>query len=82
MALRRFMDDDERCSADPDVDHKGGGGFSIAVAVVLGIMTTGGFGIPMGAIFDDFAFGLKIGAAVGTAMALGVYWFALRNRRR
>ena len=74
------MNDHETRPAEPDADRKGGGRFSIAVAVVLLIMTTGGFGIPMGAIFDDFPFGLMIGAAVGTVMATGVYWFALRNR--
>lgn len=60
---------------------RGGGRFSIAVAIVLFVMTTGGFGIPMGAIFDDFRFGLTLGAAVGAVMAAGVYWFALRNGR-
>lgn len=81
--MRHFpsiMDDRQTCTTEPDTERTGGGRFSIAVAVVLLIMTTGGFGIPMGAIFDDFPFGLMIGAAVGTVMASGVYWFALRNR--
>jgi len=73
------MADDEEPAGEPGT-RRGGGGFSVAVAVVLLIMTTGGFGIPMGAIFDDFPFGLMLGAAVGTVMATGVYWFALRNR--
>jgi len=76
------MTDGDQQPTDGGTTSRGSGKFAIGLAIVLFIMTTGGFGIPMGAIFDDFQFGLTLGVSVGAVMATGIYFFVLRSGNR
>ena len=67
--------------SDDSTSPKGQGGPAvIAIAAVLALVTGGGLGIVLGAIFDDFPLGLAIGGGFGLLMATAIGWFVMRDR--
>ncbi|MFK7739131.1 MAG: hypothetical protein AB8H80_02320 [Planctomycetota bacterium] len=68
--------------SEPDEDKRQGAGLvPIAIAAAFALSVSGGLGIALGAIMDDFPRGLAYGAGAGVLLGVVIYVFVLRDGR-